>query len=113
MNLIGGMVRDHKQIGWICIKSLLRIENQHYTTDVPKKFGSLDLWVYLQRRLQNRSRLLDERYSLLELINFNWKDGARPRTNWLHMYERLIEYKKEHHNANVTQKYDLDTKLGL
>ena len=94
-------------------QKLVAYRNQHSTTNVPSKFGSLGLWVHLQRRLQNRSRLLDERYSLLVSINFNWKDGARPRTNWFHMYERPVEYKKEHNNANVPQKYDLDTKLGL
>ena len=102
------------QTDWMDMyQKLIAYRNQHYTTNVPKKFGSLGLWVHLQRRLQNRSRLLDERYSLLVSINFNWKDGARPRTNWLHMYERLVEYKEEHNNANVPQKYDLDTKLGL
>jgi hypothetical protein len=102
------------QTDWMDMyQKLIAYGNQHYTTNVPKNFGSLGLWVHLQRRLQKRSRLLDERYSLLESINFNWEDGARPRTNWFHMYEKLVGYKKEHHNANVPQKYDLDTELGL
>jgi hypothetical protein len=102
------------QTGWIDMyQKLVAYKKKHYTTNVPKNSGSLGLWVHLQRNLDSKNMLLDERYSLLDSINFNWGNGPRPRAHWLYMYKRLVEYKKEHNNTNVPQKYDLDIKLGL
>ena len=81
-------------------------------TAVPYKYiddPRLGKWVHTQRRAKKDSRLLSERMKLLDAIGFDWGAGdARSNrwdTHWDTMYQKLIEYKKQHNgDTNVPNK---------
>ena len=58
--------------------------------------------------------LLPNRYALLNSIDFTGDTrGKVDYEKWTSMFQRLVEYKKEHKNTKVPQQYDEDPKLGM
>ena len=55
----------------------------------------------------NNKKLLHDRYSLIDSIDFDWKNGPQgPNTDWMEMYQRLIAYRKQYYTTNVSTKYN-------
>ena len=88
---------------------LYKEENNHCR--VPhryKKDQSLAQWVSTQRSLYHQGRLLPEKLTELDSIQFEWRISMRPQHNtskeddlWLIHYNDLVEFQKEHEHCNV------------
>ena len=75
----------------------------------------LGWWVFTQRRKCKNGALLPRRFDLLNSVGFD-QEGVQGRKidnkKWMSMFQRLVEYKKQHRNTAVPKKYDEDPKLG-
>jgi len=78
-----------------------------------KKGPQLGHWVRKQRATYRNKKITEERKCLLNSIGFAWV-ALSPGTNtatWEEMYQRLVSYKTEHKDTNVSIKYKKDPKL--
>lgn len=74
------------------------------------EYRRLGAWVKTQRRQYFRNRLSERRVKLLESIGFVWRADS---SNWINMYQRLLEYKAQHNGSTqVPFQYDADRPLG-
>ena len=99
-------------------QKLVKYKKQHKNTMVPNCSGEdtkLRWWVFTQRRKCKNGALLPRRFDLLNSVGFDW-EGVKGRKidnkKWMSMFQRLVEYKKQHRNTAVPKKYDEDPKLG-
>ena len=84
-----------------------------------EKYPKLCRWVKEQRNLNNNNKLWQNRRIILDSINFDWGNGAKPvgsksvepKTSWMEMYQRFLKYKKHHNNSNAPSLYKDDLKL--
>jgi len=90
---------------------LLEYKDQHGNTLVPRNYNKntqLGIWVYKQRHLHSKKKLLSNRVLRLESIGFVWCIPA----NWDAMYQLLLEYKDQHGNTLVPKSYNKSPQLG-
>ena len=99
-------------------QKLVKYKKQHKNTMVPNCSGEdtkLGWLVFTQRRRCKIGALLPRRFDLLNSVGFDW-EGVKGRKidnkKWMSMFQRLVEYKKQHRNTAVPKKYDEDPKLG-
>ena len=95
---------------------LVEYKKQHKNTLVPQRYDEdpkLGLWVSKQRRDYKKDELNPNRVDLLNSINFIW-EGKIEHYNqmWMVMFEKLVQYKKQHKNTTVPLCYGKDPKLG-
>lgn len=86
---------------------LVAYRKVHKTTQVPKRYEhdrELARWVQHQRKYCEN---LDQ-IGLLNGIGFVWSGSE----SWMEMYERLVEYQKEHKTTHIPQRSRHDLKLA-
>ena len=100
-------------------QKLVKYKKQHKNTMVPNCSGEdtkLGWLVFTQRRRCKIGALLPRRFDLLNSVGFDWEgvQGRKKKDNkkWMSMFQRLVEYKKQHRSTAVPKKYDEDPKLG-
>ena len=89
-------------------------------TLVPFRYNEdskLGMWVGAQRRLYKKDELKPNRVDLLNSIGFKWVGGtggkASANEKWMNMFQKLVEYWKQHKNTLVPFRYNEDPKLGM
>ena len=95
-------------------QKLVVYQKLHKNTAVPRKYEKdpqLGQWVSNQRQNYKNDALQPGRFDLLNSINFIWEVENRNQL-WMGMFEKLVEYKKEHNNTRVQCRYEKDPKLG-
>jgi len=93
---------------------LLEYKAQHGNTSVPDKYDKnpqLGNWVYNQRRLHSKKKLSNNRVLGLESIGFKWTLQTLDEEKWETMFQLLQEYKAQHGNTLVPDKYDKNPQL--
>jgi superfamily II DNA or RNA helicase len=70
---------------------------------------SLGRWVSMQRYLRKGDQLGEDRIRRLEEIDFVWEIVD---TTWEEMFSALTEYKRNHNDCNVPQKWSGNRQLG-
>lgn len=97
--------RDNKDQKWATMYQQLRdyrIENGN--SNVPQKFHEnqpLGRWVGTQRENRKIGRLSQDRIDKLDRLYFNWGKNMPDPPSWDGMYQRLVDYQKEHESCNV------------
>eukprot|EP00804_Cyclotella_cryptica_P002435 CCRYP_004125-RA/>CCRYP_004125-RA protein AED:0.08 eAED:0.08 QI:185/1/1/1/0.8/0.66/6/581/324 len=98
---------------------LVEFQQKHNSTRVPDKYPEapqLHSWVSLQRRQLKlykegkKNKLTDERARMLEAIGLEWH--IRNSCSWMERFLELKDYKEQHGNCNVPQKYKANPSLG-
>lgn len=85
-------------------QALLQYKQEHGDCLVPQRWKesrSLAEWVSSQRMAYNREQLAPDRVRRLDDIGFEWDPVG---TRWEEMFQRLVEFKKEHGHTNVPQR---------
>ena len=97
---------------------LVQYKKQHKNTMVPSCYDEnpkLGRWVASQRTIYSKDALNPNRVDLLNSVRFDWA-GVQGRKidneKWMSVFQRLVEYKKQHRNTIVPRRYDEDPKLG-
>jgi len=92
---------------------LVEYKAQHGDTLVPTKYDKnpqLGAWVKSQKIMHSNEKLASNRVLRLESIGFVW---SLPRhVAWESKFQLLLEYKTQHGNTLVPQKYDQNPRLG-
>jgi len=94
-------------------QSLLEYKAQHDNTLVPKRYDKnpqLGIWVGTQRKLHSKKELLRDRFLRLQSIGFAW--CLNKQVLWESMFQLLKEYKVQHDNTLVPQRYDKNPQLA-
>jgi len=92
---------------------LLEYKDQHGNTLVPHRHDKnpqLGHWVCTQRQRYSKNQLSSNRVLRLESIGFVW--CLKKQVPWESMFQLLLEYKAQHGNMLVPQKYDKNPQLG-
>lgn len=92
----------------VMYERLLAYKETYNSTCVPKGFKEdpkLGAWVATQRYKCIEQRRID----LLNEIGFEW---TQRQDHWMKMYNRLVEYKKEHGTTVVPRLFRGDSQLG-
>ena len=99
-------------------QKLVEYKKQHINTMVPSCYDEnpkLERWVASQRNIYSKDALNPNRVDLLNSVRFDWA-GVQGRKidneKWMSVFQRLVEYKKQHRNTTVPRRYDEDPKLG-
>jgi hypothetical protein len=103
----------HEQFPWMDIYlTLVAYKKKHKSTNVPRygAYPRLGKWVSKQRQFYNNKTLSIERINRLELIGFVWDPYD---AQWMEMYGKLVEYKKENNSTKVPRLYTKYPSLGL
>ena len=77
---------------------------EHGNSNVPTLFHenkTLGRWVTNQRHLRRVGKLSQERIDKLDRLYFTWGKSMPRTASWNEMYQRLVDYWKEHENCNV------------
>lgn len=85
-------------------QALLEYKQAHGDCLVPQRFKEnrkLAEWVSEQRMAYNREHLAPDRVRRLDEVGFEWDPIG---TRWEEMFQRLVEFKKEHGHTNVPQR---------
>jgi hypothetical protein len=103
---------------WMAIfEKLVEYKKQHKNTIVPQRYDEhsqivgctkLGSWVNNQRTSYRNNKLLPNRIDLLNSIGFEW-DGVKSATDqikWMNMFEKLVQYKKQHKDTKVSKRDD-------
>jgi superfamily II DNA or RNA helicase len=95
-------------------QQLVDFKNEHGHTNVPQgsvEYAALATWVRSQRAAKRYNRpIIAERGKRLEEIGFSWR--LVEQDAWDSMFERLVQFEKEHGHCNVPQRWPADKKLG-
>jgi len=103
-------------------KRLTEYKRSHGHTAVPARYSSdpkLGHWVMTQRRQYQllkkgkSSRMTKERVDLLDQLDFQWFIRTNPKAMWNTRLKELSDYKLEHGDCLVPQRYAENTKLGI
>jgi len=103
-------------------KRLTEYKRVHGHTAVPARYSAdpkLGHWVMTQRRQYQllkkgkSSRMTKERVDLLEKLDFQWFIRTNPKAMWNTRLKELSDYKLEHGDCLVPQRYAENTKLGI
>jgi hypothetical protein len=114
------LIRKENNLQWMkMFQKLVAYMKVHKNTIVPIRYDEdppLVMWVRYQRRQYKNDKLLPNRITHLNSIDFEW-DGVqlvRKENNlqWMKMFQKLVVYKKVHKNTMVPYQYDEDPKLG-
>ena len=100
-----GFVWDAHEESWSSrYKDLQDFYKEHGHTIVPRSYpiNNLGHWVAKQRHLQAIGELKENRFDLLNELDFVW--GARQHT-WQDRYEQLLAYKEKHGHCTVPQHH--------
>lgn len=98
---------------------LVEFQQKHNSTRIPDKYleaPQLHSWVALQRRQLKLykegkpNKLTEERAQMLEAIGLEWQ--IRNSCSWMERFLELKDYKDQHGNCNVPQKYKANPSLG-
>ncbi len=109
-------------------QQLIQHKNKYNTTWIPersKEYPKLGMWVQTQRSKCKRK----DRVDLLNAIGFEWSRKATNTDNsqdtedigfeltgidseWMEMYQRLVQYKQRYNNTCVPRQFQEDPKLG-
>ena len=115
----GKVLTNHDQNWWKRFEELEEYKKLHGDCNVPHKFDAnpqLGKWVYNQRQSYKKNKLSSERVEALESLGFEWTrpKGKEPDDDsaWWKRFAELEEYKKEHGDCNVPQKFDANPQLG-
>lgn len=88
----------------VMFQALLQYKQGHGDCLVPQRWkesrGLAD-WVSSQRSAYSRGQLAPDRVRRLDEIGFEWDPIG---TRWEEMFQRLVEFKKEHGHTNVLQR---------
>ena len=91
-------------------QQLVVYKNTYKTTRVPQSYkGSnntlLSNWVSTQRQSYKNNKMLEERYVLLDSIDFVWDDTRSIKNHeyWMKMYQQLVIYKNKYKSTHVPQ----------
>ena len=109
-----GFVWNRRDERWMeMYHKLVEYKSQdHGSTLVPLGYTenpSLGIWVSTQRECYRSNEVSKERINHLESIGFVWNPLD---AQWMAMYNKLVEYKKQHKSTNVPSKYKTDPKFG-
>ena len=112
--------RKNEEMWMGMFEKLVAYKNQHNNTMVPQRYEKdlkLGQWVNTQRRNQRNDELFPKRLGLLNSVDFIWVGGSGGKIavgnkKWMSMFQKLVEYKKEHKNTMVPMRYNEDPKLG-
>ena len=77
-------------------------QKEYGHTIPPAKFGGLKKWCERQRTLQRKGKLSQERFNLLESIEFDWDPLE---TEWQKKFFDLKAFQKEYGNLNPPSSY--------
>jgi helicase associated protein/helicase-like protein len=91
---------------------LVKYRLKHGHCNVPQDCPQnppLGSWVSRQRYLRESGNLSETRIQQLKRIGFNWEIVD---TTWEQMFSGLTEYKREHGDCNVPQKWSGNRQLG-
>ena len=93
---------------------LISYKQQHNSTSVPRKYAAdpkLGRWVNAQRKHYRDGTMSGYRVNLFNSIGFVW---ATFNSQWNEMFQRLVTYKKQHHESTLVSAggYEADTQLG-
>lgn len=91
-------------------RKLREFAYQHGHADVPARYAKnkpLANWVVRQRA--SKDKLNAAQIRKLEMLNFTWNPKE---ATWNEMFNRLIQFQREHGHLNVPVQYDEDPKLG-
>jgi hypothetical protein len=91
---------------------LIAYKNKHKSSDVPARYKAdpkLGNWVHTQRNVYMNKEISVERINCLESIGFVWDLHG---TQWMEMYSRMVEYKKQNKSTVVPRHYTDDPHLG-
>jgi len=100
------------------VDRLVQYKDEHGECLVPQKFEMEDgtkvgAWVSTQRTAYSRGTLSEERTQRLVDLGFVW--GTPVTVEWGDYFDRLVQYKEEHGDCLVPQKFKMEdgTKLGI
>ena len=104
--MFAGLVQYKKQHGDCRVPTKRKQDRQ-----LARKDRQLASWVCNQRTLKNKKQnaLSPERIRRLDEIGFEWVLKAAA---WEEMFKRLVQYKKQHKDCRVPQKWEKDPQLG-
>ncbi|OEU10393.1 hypothetical protein FRACYDRAFT_194029 [Fragilariopsis cylindrus CCMP1102] len=114
-----GFVWDSHDAQWMGMyRKLVEYKKQNKSTAVPKVYTedpSLGFWVYTQRQVYGKGKLSGKRLELLNSIHFNWSADVWDSydAQWMEMYSKLVEYKKQNKSTAVPNRCTEDPSLGL
>ena len=105
------------------VRLLMKYRDDNGHCDEPHRPSSLGRWVSRQRTEyknfcdRKHSCMTPQRIKILNYIGFVWdasdKSGKkRDDEGWMRMLKQLMEYKEEHGNCLVPNRYDDNLKLG-
>ena len=102
-------------------QKLVEDRKQHKNTLVPFRYNEdpkLGMWVGAQRNKYKNEKLRPNRVDLLNSIGFQWVGDNERRVgnneeSWRNMFQKLVEYRKQHKNTLVPFRYNEDPKLGM
>jgi hypothetical protein len=114
-----GKVETYDQMWMDMFEKLVQYKEQHKNTIVPSKYNNdpkLGNWVSEQRRHYKNDVLSPKRLALLNSVGFKLvgDNGGNVVDNekWMNMFQKLVEYKKQHTNTRVPRRHNEDPKLG-
>ena len=98
---------------WIArFNELVDFKSENGDCNVPRKQGSLGMWVGTQRMTYKKGKLSQDRIGLLESIGFEWvlREQTEPKPSWKYDEQWKTRYTElvhliEHGNCNVPQRY--------
>ena len=106
------------------VRELMKYRDDNGHCNVPQRQSSLGIWVNTQRAEFKKfgsakaSHMTTQRIKILNHIGFVWdasdKIGGSKRDDegWMRMFEQLMEYKEQHGDCLVPNKYEDNPKLG-
>lgn len=112
----------NKQMWRSQYKRLVEFKEKHGHTVVPARYADdyqLGHWVMTQRRQYQlikkgkASRMNQIRIDMLNEIDFQWSVRKSPEKMWELRFCEMLEYKKEHGNCLVPQRYPKKPQLGI
>ena len=96
---------------------LVAYKKEHNNTRVPSKYEKdpqLGNWTSKQRATYKNKKMTEGKKDILNSIDFKWYTRAlgTSTATWEEMFQRLVAYKQEHNDTNVSRHYKENRKLG-
>jgi hypothetical protein len=108
-----GFVWDILESKWEeMFEVLTECKKTHGNCNAPSNWAEnkqLASWVSVQRRSYKNRNLTEDHIKRLDDIGFMWNPSE---SKWEEMFEALIEYKNNHGNCNVTQRWTENKQLA-
>ncbi|OEU21483.1 hypothetical protein FRACYDRAFT_181442, partial [Fragilariopsis cylindrus CCMP1102] len=114
LDTIGFVWKILDSVPWLeMYQKLVAYKKKHKSTNVSIEYQAdpkLGRWVSAQRTNYNREVLSTDRINHLESIGFVWDPHD---AQWMEMFSKLVEYKKQNKSTVVPRVYIEDPPLGL